>query len=636
MYGMLEYGLITDDPLFASVMSSYFQGEGYFPIFSLPRMARNDWEIEVWKRAVAIRRSGAKLVFCQMKDYGLLAPLRNESGMDFFALENPSEALSIAEIDIPKQALELNEKDYFLGLLSARNQHKIIKIINGSHNIDFTSINQRKSDTLVIIEKANLITDVCALNYAYAKGHQVHVVNPVSESLVDQLKELFISLSAHDARKKKLFKKIYNEIRIAISSVVDWEQIQRDYSKVQFVVRHIPLGILIESIPVAHIHHLQSELRFIDEFFYLELTSQLPKAFVPSMLFVDVGAKDLISEVPEISDRLKEKRCWQFNLCGKNANRENFGLYTRYFPYDLMLISGHGKSPDCREVIYSFEDLKGKRHEVKLLEYYQLGPVKGEKVLVETKEYFLEFDGIAWDDKERLAQIGISHLVRQWINAHHQGKTTLVKYKEVNPRSILGIGLHDGVYIGFTHIFSQANNPILLLNTCASLIELGDMLCAAGPRSLVGTMWSIYDKDARRFANSFFDAIQDVSICEAFHTARQRLENRYSKMAYVYFGTLDSYLPMPSASGDEKEAAQFMAGRLTNSLSEAIVFASKGWISPDQVDHLRNLEKLTERFLASDLPQEVDLRQKINKLRTRIDLTTMGSGDTGLSSPLGQ
>jgi hypothetical protein len=622
MHGMLEYGLISDDPLFASEMSSYFPSKEYFPIFSIPRMVRNDWEIEVLKRAVAIHRSGARLVFCQKKDYGLLAPLRTQSGMDFIALDNPNEALSIIELDVPKQTLEVNEKDYLSGLLASRMQRKVLRIINGSSAIDFSSINQKKTDTLVLIEKAERITDVCALNYAYAKGYQVHVFGPVPDDLEDRLKEFFISLSACDSSKDSSFQSIYEEIGAAISNIVDWKQIQQNYGKVQFVVNHVPLGILITLIPVAHIRHLQSDLRFIDEYYYLEKGKQLTAGYAPSLLFVDVGADDLISEVPEISDRLKGKKCWQFNLCGKNANRENFGLYSRYFPYDLMLISGHGKSPDCREVIYSFEDFKGKKHEVKLLEYYQFGPFKDEKVLVETKEYFLEFDGIPWDDKQRLSQIGISHLVRQWINARQQQKTTMVSYKNVNPRSIEGILLHDGIYIGFTYIFSLANNPILILNTCASLIGFGDWLLYAGPRSLVGTMWSIYDKDARLFANEFFDAIGDISVCEVFHKARQSIGNLYSKMAYVYFGTLDIYFPIPSTLRDEKVAALLFARRLASSLAEAIHFASRGWISPDQLEHLMKLEKLSERFLTSNVPQEVDLRQKINKLRTAIELNT--------------
>ncbi|MHC4864904.1 MAG: hypothetical protein ACYTEX_12510 [Planctomycetota bacterium] len=460
------------------------------------------------------------------------------------------------------------------------------------------------------------------------------VVDAVPEALVDRLKTLFVSLGAPDAGNKP-FQDINDEIGAAISTMIDWERIGRDYGKVQFVIRRVPLGILIESVPVAHIHHLQADLRFIDEFFYAEFQRNVPEGFAPVLLFVDVGSQDLISEVPEISDRLKAKKCWQFNLCGKNANRENFELYTRYFPYDLMLVSGHGRSPDCREVIYSFEDIKGKRHEVKLLEYYQLGPVKGEKVRVETKEYFLEFDGIPWNDKEKLARIGISHLGRQWMSAHHQRKTTLLAYKDVNPQSIEGIGLYDGVYMGFTHMFSQANNPILLLNTCASFIELGHTLCAAAPRSVVATMWSVYDEDARRFANRFFEAIEGVSVCEAFHDARHHLQKRWSKMAYVYFGTLDSYLPIASGWGDEKVAAEFMARRLVDSLGEAIEFAKRGWISLDQLERLGDLNKLTERFLTSAVPKNTELRERMERVRAGIDLETMGSGDALLSSPIG-
>ncbi|MHC4864905.1 MAG: hypothetical protein ACYTEX_12515 [Planctomycetota bacterium] len=116
-------------------------------------MARNDWEIGVLKMAVAIRRSGATLVFCQMKDYGLLAPLRSQSGMDFIALDSPAEALSVAEIDIPKEALLVNEEDYLAGLLAARMERKVLRIRNDSGGMDFLSVDQRKSDTLVVIER---------------------------------------------------------------------------------------------------------------------------------------------------------------------------------------------------------------------------------------------------------------------------------------------------------------------------------------------------------------------------------------------------------------------------------------------------------------------------------------------------
>ena len=621
MHGMLEYGLISDDHLFASVMSSYFQEDKkYFPIFSLPRMFRNDWEIEVVKRGVSIKRSEIELLFCKDSDYELLAPLRSFLGMDLILLKEPKDVVSIIDIDLPKETININENDYLVGLLQAKVEHKILNISKEAEKFDFSKSNQSKSDTLVVIEKTNRITDVAALNYAIAKGYDILIIDAVPEELEESINNLFISLTSQNELKKVNFKNIYKQIDMNISKLVDRQEIENKYKRVQFVTSEVPLGILIESIPVAHIFHLQSELRFVDEYHYLQKKQYMEEQLVPSFLFVDIGAEDLISEIPEISNLLKEKKIWQFNLNGKNANRQNFSLYARYFPYDLALISGHGKSPDCREVVYSFKDLKGKIHTMKLLQYYQFGPVKGDKVHVETKEYFLEFDGIDWNNKEKLSQIGISHLMREWLNAHHQHKTKLVEYKNVNPKSIEGIALSDGVFIGFIHVFSVCNNPILILNTCASLIELGKTISFAGPRSLIGTMWSIYDRDARIFANRFFESISSYSIAESFHKARSVLQNQYSKLAYVHFGTLDSHLSLPTDVKDEKRAAENMAKRLMRSLSEAVDFAYRGWISLEDLKPLIKLDKLSEKFIANKLPQEIELRRSLDKIKTRLDL----------------
>jgi hypothetical protein len=464
MEQLLKFGLISDDYLFASIMSSYFQEDKkYFPIFSLPRMVRNDWEIEVFKRGVSIKRSQIDLLFCKYDDYGLLAPLRNFLGMDLIPLKKPIDMTSIIDINLPKETINVNEKDYLVGLLKSKTEGKILNFNNEINDPCTFKSNQSKSDTLVVIEKIGQITDVTALNYAIAKGYDTLILDPVPKELAESIDSLLISLTSQNSIGEATFKNIYNQIDLHIHKLLDWREIESKYKRIQFVVSEVPLGILIESIPVAHIFHLQSDLRFVDEYYYLRNKEIIEEKLAPSLLFVDVAAEDLISEIPEITNILKARKIWQFNLSGKNANRQNFSLYARYFPYDLMLISGHGKSPDCREVVYSFKDLKGKSHTMKLLEYFQFGPVKGDKVLVETKEYFLAFDGINWNDKEKLSQIGISYLVREWINAHQQHKTKLVEYNNINPKSIEGIALHDGVFIGFIHLFSLCNNPIIIL-----------------------------------------------------------------------------------------------------------------------------------------------------------------------------
>jgi len=79
MTELSKLGIITENCFFASFISSYLCGrKKYVPIFSLPRMNRPDWKIEIGKRVNAIRKSRIESLFCQGEDYGLLAPLRDK------------------------------------------------------------------------------------------------------------------------------------------------------------------------------------------------------------------------------------------------------------------------------------------------------------------------------------------------------------------------------------------------------------------------------------------------------------------------------------------------------------------------------------------------------------------------------
>ena len=145
MDSVIEFGLISDDPIFASIMSSYFNVDHkYFPIFSLPRMIRNDWEIEVVKRGIAVKRSMIKLLFCKESDYALLAPLRSFLGMELLALKEPFEVTSIIDVDLPKETINVNKKYYIEGLLEAKITHKMLNISNEVDQSDFSVKCQRK------------------------------------------------------------------------------------------------------------------------------------------------------------------------------------------------------------------------------------------------------------------------------------------------------------------------------------------------------------------------------------------------------------------------------------------------------------------------------------------------------------
>lgn len=281
------------------------------------------------------------------------------------------------------------------------------------------------------------------------------------------------------------------------------------------------------------------------------------------------------------------------------------------------MVSGHGTSPNCREVIYRFKSRDNKSHTVKLLEYYQFGRVVDDKVEVLTKEYFLEFDGINWEDKKALAENGILHIAREYFDVRDE--VELVEYKEVNPRSIEGLLLHDGVFIGGISNFSLGNNPVVIFNTCASMVELGNLVSFAGARCLLGTMWSVYDKSARQFAKRLFQLLPTHSLADSFFQARQSIRDNYSKLAYVNFGTLNSYLPIQKHIEDQEEALKYMADRLTSSLSEATHHFVNGYLSKLDFKTLIYMQSVSEKFVNINLPTDIDLRKRLKYIANKLD-----------------
>ena len=612
----IKYGLITDDSIWGTALSSYFQEENkYFPIISIPRMNRNDWQDEVYKRFLGIIRTDVEIFFCKGEDYGLLAPLRSIIKQTLIPLKYYYDVFKFIQFQTPKETLIVNELDYLPGLLKAKSQKKKIKFNKNSSSTsiisDLISVNSR---TIVIIEIVNEITDISAINYAFCKEYDILLINKLTNSQSKEIKSLFKQLSI----KPEAFEKIKKELSAILLGILNFKELEQKYDRFQFFVSDLPLGIFIENNSIAHLLHLQSELRIIDEYFYIEKQDREKEYFVPSFLFIDIHSKDLVSEIPDISSEIENYKYWSFHINGKYANRINFNIYSRYFPFDLIFVSGHGSSPDCREVTYKFKSRDGKEHFAKILEYYQFGRVKGEMVEVETKEYFLEFDGINWEDKRALAENGISHILLEYEEA--RDNLELVKYKNLDPESIEGLLLSDGIYLGMIRTFSGGYNPVVFFNTCGSLIELGNNINFAGPRSMIGTMWSIRDSHAGDFAKSFFKYLHNSSLVSSFFKAKNLITDEYTKFSYVYWGTHNSYLPMRKEIKNEKLIYKHMANRLINSLAEAIQHYNQGILEEEDLRTLLNIKNLSEKFVRANLSSDTHLRQRLDSIQFKLDV----------------
>lgn len=615
MHRIHKHALITDDAIFGSIVSSYFYKQNYyFPIISVPRMGRNDWSSEVFKRVTSINRARFKTIFCKWNDYELLAPLRSKLNVELIPIKTVKELHKFSDFTFPTKKLYHQKKDYLNGLILSVTDNNILELGNEINNSQNTSLKKQKinSETLVVIVIKNEITDVSAVNYALSNSYDILLIDPISTDTHNEIDALFRDLSINTKNHNKLLSKL----DLKIKSIIDYREIETKYKQILFVVSEIPIGILIENIPVAHLNHLQSELRLLDETYYLSL--KMNENFLPSAFFVDIQSKDLISEIPEINNDLDKFKIWRFNINGKYITRDRFKVYSRFFPFDLMFVSGHGAWPNCREVIYGFKSRNNQNHTIKLLEYFQFGERKNDKIHVETKIYPLEIDGISWRDKDTLQRKGISHLFKEYVSIGRGA--TLIEEKNADPKQIEGLLLYDGVFLGTVDNYTLGNNPIIFLNTCGSLYKVGKLLDFAGARGLIGTMWSIYDSDANIMAKSFFKNIPHHSVLKAFFKAKNKLDNKYSKLSYVYFGTLNSYLPLKRKIIDESISRDIMAKRLFSSLKEGVQNYIANSISGRELKFLLNLKIQTEKFINTNTTKNIQLRNRVRTLGYIVDL----------------
>lgn len=110
---ILKTGLISDDSVFAAVLSSCFTEERtYFPVFSLPRMTRPDWEVEVNKRATSINRVDLDILFSKPEDYATLAPLRDRINTDLVAIESYQDITKYFSHRFPNSSLKVSHENY--------------------------------------------------------------------------------------------------------------------------------------------------------------------------------------------------------------------------------------------------------------------------------------------------------------------------------------------------------------------------------------------------------------------------------------------------------------------------------------------------------------------------------------------
>lgn len=628
MSDIIKYGILTDDSRFAMLVSSYLsENNSYVPIISLPRMNRDDWENEVIKRTTAINRLDILILFCKSKDYGILAPFRKYSKVEIIPIKKPKNINKFINLNEKEKYLVNANSDYLLNYIKAIHKNKRLGLKKNQHNNNiFNDIyfGENNSDNLLVLERTGEITDVSAINYAFANNYDIFIINEIKPEHSNEIHNCLIMFSNMTIVSNEdgtindyNINRLLTFLDKRISYLFNYKKIEKKYNKIQFVTKKSYLGILIKSIPVAHLLHLQSDIHLLNEYYYLNKYSKLKKENTPSCLFVDTLEVDLSSEIPEISENLSGFKVWKFYLNGINANKINFKIFSHFFPYDILLISGHGTSPKARIATFKFKSRNGNYHTAKILEYYQFGRVAGDMVDIELKQYPLEFDSISWRDKKLLKKMNLSHMLLEFVNA--KDDTELLTSEEVNTNKIEGIKLFDGVFMGDITSFEIDNNPIIILNSCGSLIEAGIMLNFGMPRVLIGSLWPVLDKSAKSFAISLFNNLNNNSVLNSYHISKSIIEDNYTKYSYIFLGTLNQFISISKEDIDEKIAEENMRKRIIKSIQSIQQICTANKINSNDKEAFIKLIKVCDKFMEDKYPTNFEIREDVRNIRGILD-----------------
>lgn len=621
-----DYAIITDDTFFAAALSSYLYNENvYVPVISMPRMNRNDWESEVLKRVDCVNRFNFKAIFCREKDYKVLAPFRKYCKVLLIAFNNAKQITRYINIEDlhGKEDCLIKKQDYCSGLIEAYIGKKIIKKEKTSYKRRNTGYYKIfNSETLLVLEKNDSVSDVAALNYAFANKYDILIIEKINEEVINDIERAMVKLADINCIENEIIKgRIFNFLRKRIHNLFEYAIIEGNYEKAQFITNKIYGGFLLEKIQVAHLIHLQSELNILNEYYYANKKESYE---FPSFLFVDTQEQDLTSEIPQIIELLDHYKCWKFFLYGKHANMQNFKIFSTFFPYDILLITGHGSSPEGRIVDYSFKDLKGKSHTGRFIEYFQFGRRVGEMIELMTKQYPLEFDGITWKDKKALEDAGIQNIF--WVFSLNIERK-YIKSIPYQSNKIEGIKLSDGIFTGAISSYDKDNNPVIILNSCSSLLEVGDLINFALPRILIGTLWPVSDEGAKNFAVKLFNNFTTIPISTAFFEARSIIKDNYTRLSYIMLGTLNQFLHISREVQNIEKAKEEMAKRFLSSVDRAFYLLQSGRIDHRDFNTLLKFEEVYAKFIKANYPLEMELRNNSTRLKNFI-LSQKNSSDS--------
>lgn len=546
---------ITDNPIFAAVISSYFNREDeYFCVVEAPRMARPDVSNEIIRRTNLLARlQPDKVILADVGDNVVIGFLRN------IPLERIIRIKSLDEIDpILKAVFGIEERKKLScksaqvssALLIAKLTKKHLQIEEKAKEVDIQEVNSRiESEHVVVADDMRWVSPVIAANYAFSIGSKL-IFFPETDK--DDIEIIYDDIAYSRYYAKSARGKI--STRSLVSQQYTYESYlpsgKIDASFATFITKGIPYGYFFPDIPTTHLFSYPDLGITILNSIHIIGNMQGTK----SALLVDPGIFPKEwgeTETGFVSNELSKRGIFVKELRGKEAMVYKTSLFLQWYPYDLLYICSHAGKMDGQKLRIKFLDRYGKEHEIVIEEavsFELTDEGEGMDRMVEVMSFmrFVSIDGFDWRDKSEKSTV-TKETIEDFLTIDRTDWQILEKEDIPYVRRSVKIGLADGDYQATFHALASGEVPIIFNNACVSFYEFAGKFFFAGARSYIGTLTNVDTHKAKQVAQEFFKNISDSkSLPVLLWETQKKVYDDPKNRVYVHVGTHFCNIASPS------------------------------------------------------------------------------------------
>jgi hypothetical protein len=538
----------------AAVASSYFHNSLYTPVFRFPSLdypyspvadiAKDGYIARIMGDRVAHKINN---VLARVQPTSIFLLGLKETEKSYLRGLLPSKLL--VDIDSPEQLairftnpssvreqISCRSTELLNGLLYAKANNNTLAIRDDAPPLPSTYL--RGGDVLVVIEAANTVDELAALNYAFSIEADIAIVPPIDRH---ELMELARQLEAW-SNDNSHFE--YQQLKAKATKRLKGLDISR-YKCATFFTTGLPYGLFVKNvIPCSHVMKDINCGVFILNALLEEHSSS---GFGSALVFSPESFTS--EETDEVISLLNDNNYIVKPLVGKDATASQLSAYGAHFPYNLMHICSHGGETDGYFVVQRFKDREGVEH---TLEYYEIvgfEPSSRDMVRVHRKAIFKRFDGFAWLSKP-LKEMP-RYIFEDMTKAMKQDERVIRTRFDSKIALSAHIRCSESIHQGDFDTLAGYGSPIVFNNTCSSSHELAAMLIDAGARSYLGTLWGVGNETAKNAALVFYkEALISGNILNAFHAMTLSLNKKKYRNVYILWGLHLSSFEKPASRSD--------------------------------------------------------------------------------------